>query len=507
MKIDTLLLPLLLTLGTNAVATTNTNLASNPFSGTHQYVNADYQASVTTFFNANADYVTKAQAYLDNNQQWNTATAVWIDRKAAINGFDAVHGLEWHLTQALAQATTNTPTVITFVVYDLPDRDCAAYSSNGEIVAKETSQVASALSDYEHNYIDAFNTVITSFYAANADAAAKVKIVLLIEPDSLPNMITNAGVNNGSSQYPTCQFVNQNRLYVQGIAYALKAFSSNPYASSLSLYLDSAHSGWMGWQTNINQFANIYNNTNPLSNYGTESVYGGLGSGFDSVRGFVVNTANYTPLKEAFTYSRYLDNNAIISTAFYQWNDVYSLDAYIAEIMSIDSKTHTLLMQNGGHQITKPASALYQDKHFVIDTSRNGWKKTTSAIDALGNPYARYEQRTSNANWCNVQNIQLSDGSTTSPGLGEVPQADPILANPLYSGNLPIDAYVFVKPPGESDGNYDATTGTGDQMCSNGTGGFHNGSVSTDSLQNGSAPAPSAGAWFEGAFKALLNNT
>ncbi len=483
----------------------------NPFAGAHQYVNPDYQGEVGAFLTNNPSYATKAKPYLNTSGQWDTSTAVWIDRESAINGYvnssnTTIHGISWHMAQALAQATSNTPTVITFVVYDLPDRDCAAYSSNGEIqLYGQESLVQSGLNQYENNYINPLSSAISNFYSANPGAVSKVKVVLLIEPDSLPNMITNAGVNGGSSAYPTCTFVNQNRVYVQGIAYALNQFTSSPYASSLYLYLDIAHSGWMGWATNANQISLIYNDKAPTD---TSTPYGGLGSGFDKIRGFVVNTANYTPVTEAFSYSQYLNNNAIISSSFYQWNDVYSLDSYIAEIMSLGSNGQ--LTQANGHQIVAPTTALYQNMHFVIDTSRNNW--ATSTYTANGTSYSRHDLRDSNANWCNVQNISLN-GSMVSSGLGLVPQSNPVLNNPLYTASngtaipLPVDAYIWVKPPGESDGNYNQATGLGDLMCGTGNGGFHNGSLPTDSLQNGSSPAPDAGGWFSDAFALLLNNS
>lgn len=129
----------------------------------------------------------------------------------------------------------------------------------------------------------------------------------MIEPDSLPNVITNA-----SSSSPVCQFVATNHIYERGIAYALNTFMlpSNASFGSVYEYLDIAHSAWLGWVSNANLIYTVYNNKQP------SATSGGLGSGFNKIRGFVVNTANYTPLQEAFTYSQYLSNNTIISSSF-----------------------------------------------------------------------------------------------------------------------------------------------------------------------------------------------
>ena len=355
-----------------------------------------------------------------------------------------MHGIQWHLGQALEQANnTNTPTVISFVVYDLPDRDCAAYSSNGEIQDNGiAANVPGNLNEYYHNYIDPFNNAISDFYQANPTALGKVKIVLLVEPDALPNMITNGGIHNGSTQFPVCEFANQYKVYTQGIEYALNAFTTSDYASSMTLYLDIGHEGWLGWANNANQISQIYNDQESTN---TNTWYGGLGKGFDKVRGFVVNTANASPLTEVFSYSQYLLNNTIISSDYYQWNDVYSLDSYMAELISLDSNGQ--LDEINGHQILAPSSnALYGNMHFIVDTSRNNWPVTLNY-----GSYSRSDIRDATGNWCNVQNIVIN-GTHYSPGLGILPEADPKLPNPLYgTNNLPVDAYLWVKPAGTSE--------------------------------------------------------
>jgi cellulose 1,4-beta-cellobiosidase len=58
----------------------------------------------------------------------NLPVAFWIDRMAKIPEITAA------LDGAKAQqATTGKPTLTAFVIYDLPNRDCAAGASNGEI--------------------------------------------------------------------------------------------------------------------------------------------------------------------------------------------------------------------------------------------------------------------------------------------------------------------------------------------------------------------------------------
>jgi cellulose 1,4-beta-cellobiosidase len=97
-------------------------------------------------------------------------------------------------------------------------------------------------------------------------------------------------------------------------------------------------------------------------------------------------------------------------------------------------------------------------KAFVIDTSRNG----------------RAGIRTKSGSWCNVKGA----------GLGERPQANPA---PL------VDAYFWLKDPGESDGGGDASKPGFDKNC---------GPDSADASPN----APPGGAFFPAYFLDLAKN-
>jgi cellulose 1,4-beta-cellobiosidase len=72
--------------------------------------------------------------------------------------------------------------VVMFVVYDLPNRDCSAGSSNGEIMC-EDSGCSKGLETYKTQYVD---KVVAEF-----KKYPNVPIVAIIEPDSLPNLATN----------------------------------------------------------------------------------------------------------------------------------------------------------------------------------------------------------------------------------------------------------------------------------------------------------------------------
>jgi cellulose 1,4-beta-cellobiosidase len=101
---------------------------------------------------------------------------------------------------------------------------------------------------------------------------------------------------------------------------------------------------------------------------------------------------------------------------------------------------------------------------------------------------SRIDRRIHAGNWCNQ----------SGAGLGERPRANP---------EPGIDAYVWVKPPGESDGSSSLipnNEGKGfDRMCDpTYTGNERNGNSATGSLPN----APISGAWFSAQFRELMAN-
>src|SRR5882724_9962471 len=99
---------------------------ANPFVGATQYVNPDYASSINQGIAAESDSTVI--------QKMNTVktypTAVWMDRIAAINGGGGRLGLQAHLNAALQQRQGTAPIIFKVVIYDLPNRDCAARASN-----------------------------------------------------------------------------------------------------------------------------------------------------------------------------------------------------------------------------------------------------------------------------------------------------------------------------------------------------------------------------------------
>ncbi len=65
-------------------------------------------------------------------------------------------------------------------------------------------------------------------------AYSDLPIVVILEPDSLGNLVTNMNI-------PKCAEARD--VYVESTAYAIQKLG----LPNVSIYLDAAHAGWLGW--------------------------------------------------------------------------------------------------------------------------------------------------------------------------------------------------------------------------------------------------------------------
>jgi cellulose 1,4-beta-cellobiosidase len=415
---------------------------ANPYAGANGYVNPDWAANVKAGAAAVGGTLGATEMKVAS-----TPTAVWLDRIAAVTGGTGVtRTLGGHLDAAVAQAAANpgTPVVITIVVYDLPNRDCAALASNGELLVANNG-----LAMYKTQYIDQIVATI------NQPKYANLRIAAIVEPDSLPNLVTNLSMAK-------CAEANSSGAYVQGIQYALGKLHA---LSNVWNFVDIAHSGWLGWSSNFGPAVNLIGN----------AIKGAVG-GVNSVDGFISDTANYTPVQEPFmTVTQTVNGQQVRSSTFYQFNDF------------IDEINYTSSMRTAFVNAGFPSTI-----GMLIDTSRSGWggpnRPTAASTSTDVNTFvqqSKIDRRVHRGNWCNQKG-----------GLGARPVANPAPG---------FDAWVWIKPPGESDGASQAianSEGKGfDPMCDPT---FHgsqqaNGGNLTEALPN----APLAGHWFQAAFDLL----
>ncbi|WP_405140895.1 glycoside hydrolase family 6 protein [Sphaerisporangium sp. NBC_01403] len=407
----------------------------NPYAGATGYVNSDWS--------------TKAAAEPGGSAVANISTGVWLDRIAAIAGSSSAKGLRAHLDAAVQQDAANgsTPLTIQFVIYNLPNRDCSALASNGELKIAENG-----LNRYKTEYIDPIAAIMADpKYAA-------LRIVSIVEIDSLPNLITNTNI-------AACAEAQSSGAYVQGVQYALNKLHA---ISNVYTYIDAGHHGWLGWDTNFGPSAQLF-----------ASTARGTTAGMSSVDGFITNTANYSALTEPnFTINSTPGGQSVRQSRWVDWN------FYVDELTYAQAFRQRLITEGFPSTIG-----------MLIDTSRNGWggsaRPTGPSTSTDVNTFvdqSRVDRRIHAGNWCNQ----------SGAGLGERPKANPATG---------LDAYVWIKPPGESDGSSSAIPndeGKGfDRMCDpTYTGNARNGNNATGALPN----APISGAWFSAQFRQLLQN-
>lgn len=371
-------------------------------------------------------------------------TGVWMDRRGAIDSQVGL-SLKGHLDEAVNQGAD----LFLLVVYNLPDRDCSAEASNGEL-----SISSNGLKIYKTEYIDKIASVLSSASYKN------IRIIAVIEPDSIPNLVTNKGKLN-------CNDAVLNG-YKEGIQYALSKFGDieNVYS-----YLDIAHSGWLGWDEKFTDAIQIFHD-----------VIINTPKKLNSVSGFISNTSGYTPLAEPFLTDPELKFNGqpVRSHKFYSWN------RYFGELQFVQN-LRTSFIEKGF-----PSSI-----GMLVDTSRNGWggsgRPTSPSSSSDLNTYvnqSKIDRRVHRGNWCNQ-----------AGGIGVRPQANPAPG---------VHAYVWVKPPGESDGVSSGSAAADpndpakkfDQMCSPAGHNINDQSAGSGAIES----APHAGRWNQLHFDILLQN-
>ncbi len=293
-------------------------------------------------------------------------------------------------------------TVPVLVAYNIPFRDCAQYSAGG----------ATTVAEYEA-WIDGF-----------AAGIGKNKAVVILEPDGLGiipwyNPFGNRDSWATNPNYEWCQPAEADPATAAAdrfamMNYAVDKLKANP---NTSVYLDATHSGWLGAgdaadrliQAGVNKADGFFLN---VSNYVQNPQLEKYGTWVAKCIAFGSNPASWGTPHTEWCASQYSSSEGPVNpNDFSTW--VYTDQWYTK---NVESQTWWY-----------SESVL---KHFVIDTSRNGqgpWTPTTSYPDAMS--------------WCNPPDR----------GLGYRPTAN--------TGVALVDAYLWIKLPGESDG--ECTRGLG----------------------------------------------
>lgn len=448
------------------------------------------------------------------------STAIWLDSIAEIETIEAgeipnIPGLEdgesptdLGLREHLQEAEKQGNALVQLVLYGLPGRDCASVASLGELPASEYG-----LEVYQTHYIDRIAKIINDF--------KHIPIAVTVEPYSLAYSVIN-------SQYEACQEVSNEKSwgYTNAIRYAINTLFEY---ENVHLYLDISASNKLGWDADLALTSLYYHGVltgfddtlyRQALNLGEEIEAADGATGkyeeierifmeppeptqgdtsapwYYKIDGFISNVADYIPLEEPYLGDPLLpDGPAPLRSAyFYDWNprvDEFTFtEDWLASIQQLSNIRDTYHLG------------------MLIDTSRNGWgqahirlQDATPTQDPKQVNDHRIDQREHRENWCNQPS-----------GIGKRPQIAP-------EDKPWLDAYVWVKQPGVSDGISDPnfeidpswpSKGGWDPSCDPeelSTFGQQYDSTKDLNLGTGAmADAPRPGRWFEAGFKTLLDN-
>ncbi|KAK8078820.1 hypothetical protein PG994_002627 [Apiospora phragmitis] len=243
---------------------------ANPFAGKKLFANPEWAAKLDQTHDAFASRGDGANAEKVRAIQ-DIGTFVWVSNIASLPNIDAAVA-----AARAVQDETGTPQVVGLVLYNLPDRDCSAGESAGEL-------------DSENGGLERYKTEYLAPGPDKLSAASDLTFAVVLEPDSLANLVTNLEVE-------LCNKAQD--VYKQGIATAIRSLQF----PNVHLYIDAAHGGWLGWDDNLEPTAKVFGEVVRLAGNGTK------------IRGFSTNVSNYNPfhatVRENFTeYSNAWDES------------------------------------------------------------------------------------------------------------------------------------------------------------------------------------------------------
>lgn len=195
------------------------NTDANPFHGKKLFANPTWAAKLEQTYDA---FVAQGDEANANNVRviQDVGTFVWVADRAGLTNIDSAIA-----AARAAKQSTGVDQIVGLVLYNLPDRDCSAGESAGEL-----SSANNGLEIYKNEFITP--------YAEKVSAAKDLTFAIVLEPDSLGNLVTNTAIE-------FC--ANAADVYKEGIAYAISSLQYD----NVHLYVDAAHGGWLGWDDNL----------------------------------------------------------------------------------------------------------------------------------------------------------------------------------------------------------------------------------------------------------------
>jgi endoglucanase len=282
------------------------------------------------------------------------------------------------------------------VLYNIPGRDCGSYSAGG---AENTAE-------YEA-WIDAI-----------AAAIGSRKALIILEPDALADLPSDCGYDPTQVNVPQATA----DRYTQ-INYAVTTLEAGP---ETLVYIDAGNSHWQAVPIMAQRLVT---------------------AGVQQAQGFFTNVSNFNLNNYESTYDTWVSDCIAFGQDQEQggWrlgNYSYCASQYYSPLGAVDpDNIATWIYTDQWYQ--QNMGAAVPTTHFVVDTSRNGQGPLNASIyaNAPYNQPASAVQTLTNGSWCNPP----------ARGLGTHPTAN--------AGISLLDAYLWVKTPGQSDGTCDAAGG------------------------------------------------
>ncbi|WP_239070885.1 glycoside hydrolase family 6 protein [Cellulomonas chitinilytica] len=281
-----------------------------------------------------------------------------------------------------------TRSVPVLVAYDLPYRDCAQYSAGG---AADT---------------ESYLAWIDGFVKGIGDGTA----IVLVEPDGLGIIPWYTSIN-GAQEW--CQPADADPATAAADRFTQLNGAVDRLAAlpNVSVYLDATHSGWLG------------------SGDAADRLHK---AGVERTDGFFLNVSNFQATEKLQKFGSWISQCLWFGTndaeggwrlGHFDWcgSQYYPADPNDFSTWGLTDQWYTDNVTNAAN----PPSGPDVLAGFVIDTSRNGQGPWVPPADhPAGDPQ----------DWCNPPDRGLGLRPTTSTGV------------PM------LDAYLWVKIPGESDG-------------------------------------------------------
>ena len=330
-----------------------------------------------------------------------TASGVWVETGSPKQARQQV--------RRVTREARSEGTVPLLVLYNVPFRDCAQYSSGG----------ATSVAEYEA-WIDGVVAGI-----------GRREVAIAVEPDSIgiiPWYTTVDGVQEWCQPAEADEETAAAERFAM-LNYAVEALTALPRTS---VYLDGTHNGWL----------NVGDVTDRL-----------LKAGVQRADGVFLNTSNYQHTANVEQYGTWVSSCIAYVTEvapgdvtncgnqYYSGGPANDFNGVTLDPAKVWSDTATDPTANTAGINSRYAAQLGDvepTKTFLVDTSRNGrgpWVPTAEQA-AWPDPQT----------WCNP------------PGRG-------LGARPTTRTRAPLaDAYVWIKVPGESDGQCSRGLGAGDAV-------------------------------------------